>query len=144
MVSIIFCFKLRYLQPPSQWVACALESRELLALCLKKLKGLNKVLFVMPCWSHFDGRICVSLAYYLPKPNRVCPLKVMIVNFEMLLVYFCEEEYFSCYKIMVSFAFRNLITAISICLEISCCCLCSCHGTDFSAWKCVRHMSKSF
>lgn len=139
MVSIIFCFKLRYLQPPSQWVACALESRELLALCLKKLKGLNKVLFIMPCWSHVDGRICVSLAYnnYLPKPNRMCPLKVMIVHFEMLLVYF------SCYKIMVSFAFRNLITAISIFLEISCSFLCSCHGTDFSAWKCVRHTSKS-
>lgn len=34
---------LRYLQPPSAWVSCALESRELLAICLKKLKGLNKV-----------------------------------------------------------------------------------------------------
>ena len=70
----------------------------------------------MPCWSHVDGRICVSLAYnnYLPKANRMCPLKVMIVHFEMLLVYF------SCYEIMVSFAFRNLITAISIFLEISC------------------------
>lgn len=44
----------------------------------------------MPCWSHVDDRICVSLAYnnYLPKPNRMCPLKVMIVHFEMLLVYF--------------------------------------------------------
>lgn len=33
----------RYLQPPAQWIQCSLESRELLALCLKKLKGLNKV-----------------------------------------------------------------------------------------------------
>lgn len=33
----------RYLQPPSEWVACTLESRELLGLCLKKLKGLQKV-----------------------------------------------------------------------------------------------------
>lgn len=33
----------RYLQPPAQWVSCALESRELLAFCLKKLKGLNQV-----------------------------------------------------------------------------------------------------
>ncbi|KAI9204521.1 NMD3-domain-containing protein [Polychytrium aggregatum] len=33
----------RYLQPPNIWVNCALESRELLALCLKKLKGLSKV-----------------------------------------------------------------------------------------------------
>ncbi|XP_072037881.1 60S ribosomal export protein NMD3-like [Amphiura filiformis] len=36
----------RYLQPPAIWVACALESRELLALCLKKIKGLAKVRLV--------------------------------------------------------------------------------------------------
>lgn len=33
----------RWLSPPSQWVTASLESRELLALCLKKLRGLNKV-----------------------------------------------------------------------------------------------------
>ncbi|CUM62913.1 uncharacterized protein PRCAT00000473001 [Priceomyces carsonii] len=33
----------RYLYPPSQWVKAELESRELLALCLKRLKGLNKI-----------------------------------------------------------------------------------------------------
>ncbi|KAJ2396722.1 ribosome-binding protein [Coemansia sp. RSA 2559] len=33
----------RYLQPPATWMLCDLESRELLALCLKKLKGLTKV-----------------------------------------------------------------------------------------------------
>lgn len=33
----------RWLSPPSQWVTAALESRELLALCLRKLRGLNKV-----------------------------------------------------------------------------------------------------
>lgn len=36
----------RYLQPPEQWVLCSLESRELLGLCLKKLKGLNRVRLV--------------------------------------------------------------------------------------------------
>ncbi|XP_046396883.1 60S ribosomal export protein NMD3 [Ischnura elegans] len=36
----------RYLQPPSEWVSCSLESRELLSLCLKKLKGLNRVKLV--------------------------------------------------------------------------------------------------
>jgi len=36
----------RYLQPPSSWVKCALESRELMAICLKKLKGLAKVKLV--------------------------------------------------------------------------------------------------
>ncbi|PVD32213.1 hypothetical protein C0Q70_07642 [Pomacea canaliculata] len=33
----------RYLQPPSTWIAAQLESRELLSVCLKKLKGLNRV-----------------------------------------------------------------------------------------------------
>ena len=46
-VTIQFCrFCERYLQPPQQWVQAALESRELMALCLKKLKGLNKVKLV--------------------------------------------------------------------------------------------------
>lgn len=36
----------RYLQPPNIWVPCALESKELLALCLKKLRGLSKVRLV--------------------------------------------------------------------------------------------------
>jgi len=33
----------RYLKPPELWVRCSLESRELLGLCLAKLKGLNRV-----------------------------------------------------------------------------------------------------
>ncbi|CAD7090471.1 unnamed protein product [Hermetia illucens] len=33
----------RYLQPPGEWIHCALESRDLLALCLKRLKGLKDV-----------------------------------------------------------------------------------------------------
>ena len=33
----------RWLQPPAHWITAALESRELLAICLKKLKGLSKV-----------------------------------------------------------------------------------------------------
>ncbi|KAI5785504.1 NMD3 family-domain-containing protein [Peziza echinospora] len=33
----------RWLQPPNHWLNAALESRELLALCLRKLKGLSKV-----------------------------------------------------------------------------------------------------
>ncbi|KAL9092642.1 MAG: hypothetical protein Q9159_000713 [Coniocarpon cinnabarinum] len=32
----------RWFSPPSQWVTAALESRELLALCLRRLRGLNK------------------------------------------------------------------------------------------------------
>lgn len=32
----------RWLQPPTHWAVAQLESRELLALCLRKLRGLNK------------------------------------------------------------------------------------------------------
>jgi len=43
-VVIYFCrFCERYLNPPQNWVVCALESRELMALCLKRLKNLSKV-----------------------------------------------------------------------------------------------------
>jgi len=31
------------LQPPDRWMPCELESKELLAICLKKLRGLSKV-----------------------------------------------------------------------------------------------------
>lgn len=33
----------RYLQPPKHWVAAELESKELLTMCIKRLKGLNKL-----------------------------------------------------------------------------------------------------
>lgn len=33
----------RWLSPPSSWIVAALESRELLALCLRKLRGIAKV-----------------------------------------------------------------------------------------------------
>ena len=32
-----------FFRPPTSWVVAALESKELLALCLRRLKGLNKV-----------------------------------------------------------------------------------------------------
>lgn len=42
--SVHFCRGCeRWLQPPNHWLVAALESRELLALCLRKLKGLTKV-----------------------------------------------------------------------------------------------------
>ncbi|XP_011865136.1 PREDICTED: 60S ribosomal export protein NMD3 isoform X2 [Vollenhovia emeryi] len=43
-VTLQFCKNCeRYLQPPSEWIHAALESRELLTLCVKKLKGMNRV-----------------------------------------------------------------------------------------------------
>lgn len=45
--NVSFCRNCeRFLQPPSQWIRAELESRELLAICLRRLKGLNKVRLV--------------------------------------------------------------------------------------------------
>ncbi|CAG9463969.1 unnamed protein product [Pedinophyceae sp. YPF-701] len=45
--SIIYCKSCgRYLQPPRHWVRAELESKELLQMCLKKIKGLNEVKLV--------------------------------------------------------------------------------------------------
>lgn len=42
--NVSFCRNCeRFLQPPQHWIKAELESRELLALCLRRLKGLNKV-----------------------------------------------------------------------------------------------------
>ena len=42
--SVSFCRNCeRFLSPPSTWTIARPESQELLAICLKKLKGLNKV-----------------------------------------------------------------------------------------------------
>lgn len=42
--TIFYCRNCaRYLQPPKHWVAAELESRELLTVLLKRLKGLNKL-----------------------------------------------------------------------------------------------------
>jgi len=46
-VHVQFCRNcLRYNQPPGAWVEAELESKELLAFCLKKITGLNKVKLV--------------------------------------------------------------------------------------------------
>lgn len=62
-----FIFNFRYLQPPAEWVVAAIESRELLALCLKRLKGLNRVKLIDAgfAWTEpHSKRIKVSLLYH--------------------------------------------------------------------------------
>jgi nonsense-mediated mRNA decay protein 3 len=42
-ISVSWCERCdRYLRPPNQWVPCELESRELLGICLKKIRGLQR------------------------------------------------------------------------------------------------------
>lgn len=44
LATVNFCRNCeRFLSPPATWVITEPESRELLAICLKKLKGLSKV-----------------------------------------------------------------------------------------------------
>ena len=46
-MTVSFCRNCeRYLNPPAQWLLCQLESKELLALLLRKVRGLNKVRLV--------------------------------------------------------------------------------------------------
>lgn len=46
-ISTYFCRGCsRYSQPPTQWLPCEWESKELLALCLRRVKGLNRVRLV--------------------------------------------------------------------------------------------------
>ena len=40
----------RFLQPPKYWIDATLESKELMALCLKRIRGLNKVKLVDACF----------------------------------------------------------------------------------------------
>jgi nonsense-mediated mRNA decay protein 3 len=40
----------RFLNPPNHWMPAALESKELLGLCLKRIRGLNKVRLIDARW----------------------------------------------------------------------------------------------
>ncbi|KAK3744403.1 hypothetical protein QZH41_012165 [Actinostola sp. cb2023] len=74
----------RYLQPPSTWTTCSLESRELLAICLKKLKGLNKVRLVDAgfVWTEpHSKRIKVKLTIQKEVMNSTILQQVFVVEY---------------------------------------------------------------
>ncbi|XP_013421301.1 60S ribosomal export protein NMD3 [Lingula anatina] len=83
--TIYFCRNCeRYLQPPSAWVAASLESRELLTVCLKKLKGLNKVRLVDAgfIWTEpHSKRIKVKLTIQKEVVNGAVLQQVFVVEF---------------------------------------------------------------
>lgn len=82
---IYFCRNCeRYLQPPSEWIQCSLESRELLALCLKKLKGLKEVKLVDAgfIWTEpHSKRIKVKLTVHKEVFGGTMLQQVFIVEF---------------------------------------------------------------
>jgi len=74
----------RYLQPPGEWISAALESRELLALCLKKLKGLKEVKLVDAgfVWTEAHSkRIKVKLTVHGEISGGTVLQQVFIVEF---------------------------------------------------------------
>ncbi|XP_046864898.1 60S ribosomal export protein NMD3-like [Xenia sp. Carnegie-2017] len=74
----------RYLQPPNTWVSCALESRDLLALCLKKLKGLSTVRLIDAgfVWTEpHSKRIKVKLTIQKEVLNATILQQVFVVEY---------------------------------------------------------------
>ncbi|XP_015118213.1 60S ribosomal export protein NMD3 [Diachasma alloeum] len=74
----------RYLQPPNEWIPAALESRELLSLCLKKLKGLQRVKLIDAgfVWTEpHSKRIRVKLTVHAEVIGGAVLQQVFIVEF---------------------------------------------------------------
>ncbi|XP_034941152.1 60S ribosomal export protein NMD3 [Chelonus insularis] len=74
----------RYLQPPNDWIHAALESRELLTLCLKKLKGLHQVKLVDAgfVWTEpHSKRIRVKLTVHAEVMGGTVLQQVFVVEF---------------------------------------------------------------
>eukprot|EP00842_Homolaphlyctis_polyrhiza_P001175 jgi/Hompol1/2058/HPOL_002042-RA len=83
----------RYLQPPNIWVKCELESRELLALCLRKLKGLAKVRLVDAgfLWTEpHSKRIKVKISIQKEVFASTILQQVFVVEF-IVAGQYCEE-----------------------------------------------------
>ncbi|OBZ65533.1 60S ribosomal export protein NMD3 [Grifola frondosa] len=61
--SVSFCRNCeRFLSPPTTWTIARPESQELLAICLKKLKGLNKIFEIEYLVQHGQCSDCTKLA----------------------------------------------------------------------------------
>jgi len=74
----------RYLQPPEQWIKCSLESRELLGICLAKLKGLNRVRLIDAgfLWTEpHSKRIKVKLTIQAEVVGGAVLQQVFVVDF---------------------------------------------------------------
>ncbi|KAI8764615.1 ribosome-binding protein [Biomphalaria glabrata] len=83
----------RYLQPPNQWIKAELESRELLAVCLKKLKGLSKVKLVDAgfVWTEpHSMRVKVKLTVQKEVMNGALLQQVFIVEY-VVQSHMCDD-----------------------------------------------------
>uniref|UniRef100_A0A8C2HUI2 60S ribosomal export protein NMD3 n=1 Tax=Cyprinus carpio TaxID=7962 RepID=A0A8C2HUI2_CYPCA len=92
-VSVHFCRQCeRYLQPPGTWLQCALESRELLALCLKKLKAsMVRLIDAGFLWTEpHSKRIMMKLSIQKEVMNGAILQKVFMVEF-LIQPQMCED-----------------------------------------------------
>jgi len=74
----------RYMQPPNLWISCLPESRELLGLCLKKLKGLSKVHLVDAgfIWTEpHSKRVKVKLTIQREVLNSTILQQIFVVDY---------------------------------------------------------------
>lgn len=82
---LYFCRKCeRYQQPPDHWISAQLESRELLSICLKRIKGLNKVRLIDAgfVWTEpHSMRIKVKLTIQKEVMNGAVLQQVFVVEF---------------------------------------------------------------
>ncbi|KAL3891578.1 hypothetical protein ACJMK2_003834 [Sinanodonta woodiana] len=82
---LYFCKKCeRYLHPPNTWISAQLESRELLSVCLKKLKGLSKVRLIDAgfVWTEpHSMRIKVKLTIQKEVMNGAILQQVFVVEY---------------------------------------------------------------
>jgi nonsense-mediated mRNA decay protein 3 len=84
---------LRYLNPPNSWVTADLESRELLQLLLKKLKGLDKIKLIDAgfMWTEpHSKRIKVKLAIQSEVMNGAILQQEFVVEY-VIHHQFCED-----------------------------------------------------
>ncbi|KAK9401275.1 60S ribosomal export protein NMD3 [Crotalus adamanteus] len=94
-VTIHFCKQCeRYLQPPAAWLQCALESRELLSLCLKKIKtSLSKVRLIDAgfVWTEpHSKRLKVKLTIQKEVMNGAILQQVFVVEY-IVQSQMCED-----------------------------------------------------
>lgn len=74
----------RYLNPPNDWIHCSLESRELLSVCLKRMKGLKEVKLVDAgfIWTEpHSKRIKVKLTVHGEINGGIVLQQIFIVEF---------------------------------------------------------------
>lgn len=82
--KLMFHLYYRYFQPPAEWIHAALESKELLSICLKKLKGLNRVKLIDAgfIWTEpHSKRLKVKLTVHAEIMNGTVIQQVFVVEF---------------------------------------------------------------